>query len=1497
MNALQSSASANGLPQINYSKAQYADEFSGERATLLQLAFANCKVVTVEEQLSGYSGAQTWRVATDTREVFVIKIAHASTIEREYENYITHRVHRLRNAARQEDKPFSTENGEWALLKSTFARIYQTQTLLEYLSKNKEQTLNVSSPTSSAVRMTGGGNRSKETDQLGRLLRPPLPEHLRLEAFDGSDPGAEVLKAGAVAQDRIAELEKRVIEEHHKPNLYLENFHVEKVRNGVLTICADPPPNVESPKIRIKVDNAPRTTPGATISIFAKNLQTRRELLNGYARQVVPTFIADSEEFDSEYMKYPNPIPYLQELLELTDETKFSTIHGDLNLQNILIELGTDNNKRYRDNWLIDFAETGKGPVLLDLQWLEVQVITWILAPAIQGARENINKLQDVFDALADLTDWPSHLSPALRTHYKVLLEIRRLVEKEYLTIKGDWSEYYQGLVIALLGSLRFEQLTEFSRKVAFLSAATVIRHTEVLPSHLKDLPKPIIIGPRSVESPIIDRNSVPSKISPDQMVLLRGGSYPSAALQVKANQIVIANVVTNENGRWQTELSFDRVGNYQITVHDNETDLQSTPLELEVIKAPTISETSIPQQVLPGKLFYLRGTARPHATVQILANDHHLAETTCNQAGRWQTEIQLDKAGAYELRVQDDETGIESAAALLTVLAPPTITESTLPKRILPNINFIVEGQAAPDAAIKLLANQQALTTVRANHAGRWRAEVALPKAGTYQVVARDEGADLETAAVAMTVAKPAVKFPWRALAAAPLVLLILYMSLSFGGILPMYEPLGSVVTQSRAFVANLRSTSTPTPTLTPPPIPTPTPLPTAAPTTSPAIIQTMQEAEAYLNEQGKLVVAASVESGPYVYKDPVDGRMKGFEAELVRALARRWFSLPAGVDPEAAGVLVFMDTKVAERAWMAIQPGIDFLIGSVTYTPARCEPGQSDGRICTNGYSSDPQALVVAADSPISGYCDPALDNQNTVFIVLEGTTGQETLEGYKGKCNFTQAIKLHEVQSREDAFNEILLDDGRIKVYKSNLSLLAFAARRHENHQAFKVISGRGISDNESYGMWLNANHKGLRDLIDQTLSELRQAGSFATLCEEFTGAIIGNDCVFEFAQPPLAPEPTSPASPAPPIKIGIAIDLTGINSTLGADQKNGATLAEAYFNSQGGINGAPLSLLLADNESDQSDEQPKSVKAFGTLIDNGVVAIIGPSLSQQAFVVDAYYQDPCIPIIGPSNTAAGIPQLGPCILRVSAPVADYVKYVVAYAYKQGVSQVVVAYAEDDAFSRSETASFQQAIADHGLPIAEVLTFTTQVQDFSTQVEQVQRAGADLVVISGLQKDGATLIAQLRETGYTGLIIGGNGLNTPRIFPFCKQWCDGVLIAQAYNYGVDTPINQAFVEAYQAKYGSNPPQFTAQLFTAVQVVVEALSTVDQETPIREIPLADLRVLLAEKLLSGMAFQTVLGEISFDPEGEIQQTDFYIARIDMREDGESGEFQMIEE
>lgn len=366
---------------------------------------------------------------------------------------------------------------------------------------------------------------------------------------------------------------------------------------------------------------------------------------------------------------------------------------------------------------------------------------------------------------------------------------------------------------------------------------------------------------------------------------------------------------------------------------------------------------------------------------------------------------------------------------------------------------------------------------------------------------------------------------------------------------------------------------------------------------------------------------------------------------------------------------------------------------------------------------------------------------------------------------------------------------------------------------------------------------------------------------------------------------------------PIPIGAALAETSNIAFYGQPMIIGAKLAQKYINTHGGINGVPIQIVLEDTGGTENG----AINAFQLLIKKReVTGIVGPVLSQQAFSTDPIAVQEKTPIIGASNTANGIPEIGSFISRVSAPVAAYAPTALTYILSKypKIKRVVQFYAHNDAFAKGEAAVFAAAFRKAGLVLVDVEQTTTGQTDFSSQITTALAKRPQLVEISTLTVGGGNLVKQLREFGYKGPIIGGNGLNTSAIFPICQSYCNGVYIAEAYSPSASNLPNNWLRAAYTATYHKQVPQFTAQAFTAVQVFAEALKRVEAKTnsSVVGMNLGTLRVALNSAIQQTRDLVTPLGPISIisvpNGGGEIHQKNFYIAQIQMSPGGKSGNF-----
>ena len=96
----------------------------------------------------------------------------------------------------------------------------------------------------------------------------------------------------------------------------------------------------------------------------------------------------------------------------------------------------------------------------------------------------------------------------------------------------------------------------------------------------------------------------------------------------------------------------------------------------------PVVDASSIPEQLLPGDTFRLRGTTVGGAKVRVTVNDRVVGAAVAGPNGNWRTTIGFASAGTYTLTTQlmeGDAVLAASEPVFVTVLEPIPTPEPTV--------------------------------------------------------------------------------------------------------------------------------------------------------------------------------------------------------------------------------------------------------------------------------------------------------------------------------------------------------------------------------------------------------------------------------------------------------------------------------------------------------------------------------------------------------------------------------------------------------------------------------------------------------------------------------------------------------------------------------------------------------------------------------------------------------------------------------------------------
>lgn len=261
----------------------------------------------------------------------------------------------------------------------------------------------------------------------------------------------------------------------------LKNFQIARLYDNNVALLTMP--NSDFLPVNIRLENVPQNEGylvgyNQLLPIYGFIASTRHHDMTKHVREAMEKgFDETAPHYHvSPFGNLPNPLEAIADILNISLDVYTACIHGDLHLQNVLVDFETD--KPY----LIDFMHAQKSHVLRDLLHLEMAFVTHVLPVELAKAGLGAQDITDLYARLhVAMTENKKVNVPAgLEKIYATLLTIRRTA-KRYLYNSHKWDEYYYGLILYLMGALRFGDLDKketapVNKQVAFWGSAMALK-------------------------------------------------------------------------------------------------------------------------------------------------------------------------------------------------------------------------------------------------------------------------------------------------------------------------------------------------------------------------------------------------------------------------------------------------------------------------------------------------------------------------------------------------------------------------------------------------------------------------------------------------------------------------------------------------------------------------------------------------------------------------------------------------------------------------------------------------------------------------------------------------------------------------------------------------------------------------------------------------------------------------------------------------------------
>ncbi|MFG1687724.1 branched-chain amino acid ABC transporter substrate-binding protein [Nonomuraea sp. NPDC049269] len=330
---------------------------------------------------------------------------------------------------------------------------------------------------------------------------------------------------------------------------------------------------------------------------------------------------------------------------------------------------------------------------------------------------------------------------------------------------------------------------------------------------------------------------------------------------------------------------------------------------------------------------------------------------------------------------------------------------------------------------------------------------------------------------------------------------------------------------------------------------------------------------------------------------------------------------------------------------------------------------------------------------------------------------------------------------------------------------------------------------------------------------------------------------------------------------PIVLGMLIPQSGSEASIGPYMINAAQLAVDEINAKGGVLGRKLELKTADDACDAQS----ATAAANKLLTEGVHVSVGGYCSGATLPTLPIFGKANIPMIIPAaNSQELVDQKLNHVFMINGTGSQQAEAAQKWIAKQGGRRVALMH-DNTSYSKDIALRTQSSLGAAAVTLEAV---TPKESDYSANITNVLAKKPDFVYWTGYFQEGGLIVRQLRQAGYKGSIMVGDGSVSPKL----AEIAGGEAAEGVYATMTQTPDTlegaEGWIEAYKKKFNAEPGPYSNQAYDAVRLAAEAVGKAGGTD--------GAKVIAALEAIDG--FPMFSGPLKFTPEHTLASGGFQI-------------------
>lgn len=364
----------------------------------------------------------------------------------------------------------------------------------------------------------------------------------------------------------------------------------------------------------------------------------------------------------------------------------------------------------------------------------------------------------------------------------------------------------------------------------------------------------------------------------------------------------------------------------------------------------------------------------------------------------------------------------------------------------------------------------------------------------------------------------------------------------------------------------------------------------------------------------------------------------------------------------------------------------------------------------------------------------------------------------------------------------------------------------------------------------------------------------------------------------------------------IKIASQSPLSGGQAVLGVGLRNGTELAIEQLGAGLEAMGYDIQFVPFD---DQATPDVGVANAQQIVADPAILAVVGHFNSGVAIPSSEVYVQNDLVMVSPANTNPAVTDRGLFTVnrvcgRDDAQGTTGANFASSL---EGVSSVYILH-DTTAYGQGVAEFFRDAAEANGLT---VLGFegTEERSNFDGIIQPLLALAPDLVYMGGIYDQFGVFVNQLAAAGYTGVLMGPDGLDSPDYASLAGNASVGTYYTSAAGPASVFPAAEQLIADYSAAgYGDITP-YVAESYDAAAIIIAAIerAAAAATRSAGGVVTAPSRLAVAIEVRATHDFSGVTGNITFDANGDREEANYFVLQVGSADPAAWGTNQILQQ